>query len=162
MTRQNQVSNTKKINKQCPCLPMPHLPIIGGVAKTRNRSKKRNHNPENHINSPEGWVYIISDGLYAKIGKTENTVENRVKQLQTGNPNQLKIIYKIKCHKGLKANLETSLHNLFKEKNLHERDEWFKLRILDYIDWAINGDINEIRNENDIYKFIELVSNSIQ
>ena len=42
-------------------------------------------------------VYIISDGSgYLKIGVAAS-LEKRVKQLQTGNPNELKVIGVIRC-----------------------------------------------------------------
>lgn len=79
-----------------------------------------------HLNSNmKGFVYLIHDeerNLY-KIGVTKNSVEKRLKKLQTGNATELKIkdthqtdyIYRI----------ENMLHNHFNNKCV--LNEWFEL-----------------------------------
>jgi hypothetical protein len=139
-------------SKNTNLLPKPNAKFIKKIKKWHKY---------NHVYSPQGWVYVISDGNYVKIGKTENSVEDRIKQLQTGNPNEIKLIFKIYCAKGLKAKLETEMHNLFTKKELHHRAEWFKLDILNYIDWAITAEFDKVNNPNDIQKFIKLIENEI-
>jgi predicted GIY-YIG superfamily endonuclease len=76
------------------------------------------------------YVYIISSGKNGpvKIGKAAN-VEERVLDLQTGNP--IKLILLAKIH------AKSHSHAMFMEKRFHEafkkhriRGEWFSKRIL--------------------------------
>ncbi len=71
-----------------------------------------------------GLIYIIGEendsGLY-KIGETKN-LKNRIKQLQTGNPNKLVVIDKFRC-----INHETFEKILHKKyKNNKKQGEWFE------------------------------------
>ena len=51
-----------------------------------------------------------------KIGISQNSYK-RQKQLQTGNPNKIKLIYLCKIDPGIKAiNVETTIHRYLKEK----------------------------------------------
>ncbi len=70
-----------------------------------------------------GIVYLIKSGELYKIGMTTGTIENRVKSLQTGSPHRLEIIHTIKTNDP--HNLETYLHDLFKNKRVN--GEWFNL-----------------------------------
>jgi hypothetical protein len=70
-------------------------------------------------------VYFISDGEFIKIGKANN-VERRLKELQTGNPKELKILRIIKCTDEYAAyELETFLHSMLHSVN--SIGEWFHL-----------------------------------
>ena len=65
-------------------------------------------------------IYFITDREYVKIG-IANDVHKRLKQLQTGNPKQLELLFFIK------GELETELflHNYYKEYKV--KNEWFDL-----------------------------------
>ena len=66
-------------------------------------------------------VYFISDGLFVKIGITSCTVQQRLRQLQTGHPLPLKVLATMKGS----AHEEQQLHVKFAK--YHERGEWFVL-----------------------------------
>lgn len=78
-------------------------------------------------------VYIISDGIYTKIGKTDNekTLRNRVATLQTGNALELKVE---KAFKG-SYKLESLLHKHLKDYKVS--GEWF------FIDFDITEELIE-------------------
>jgi hypothetical protein len=62
---------------------------------------------------------------YVKIGYTKD-IKKRIDSLQTGNPRQLKVIWKIQCHNLYKARgIEAQLHNIFHNKR--KNGEWFKI-----------------------------------
>jgi predicted GIY-YIG superfamily endonuclease len=71
------------------------------------------------------YVYLISDSntYNYKIGISNNP-EKRIKELQTGNENKLKIIHKVLCENY--KNVETALHNQY--SFLEINGEWFELR----------------------------------
>jgi len=71
-----------------------------------------------------GHIYLIMNTNFEyKIGMTKKSVSDRVKQLQTGNSGELKIIsyYEVKNY----DKVEKSLHNFFSYKRI--RGEWFNL-----------------------------------
>lgn len=78
------------------------------------------------INKPSnGFVYLIADydnNAY-KIGASRNCTTKRMKQLQTGNSNELTLLYTYKTE--FPYRLETILHNRFKHKQI--QNEWFAL-----------------------------------
>jgi len=69
-----------------------------------------------------GYVYFIKNGEYnqVKIGWSDRP-SIREKELQTGNPNQLKIIGVLPSQE---SSVETFLHDRY--KIYHIRGEWFK------------------------------------
>ena len=73
----------------------------------------------------EGYVYLICDNLSNKykIGTTKGDINKRMKQLQTGNSNELfsHSYYKTKYP----FRLEKMLHNKF--ANYNTINEWFDL-----------------------------------
>lgn len=73
-----------------------------------------------------GYVYLIQEGdkdIY-KIGVSKNDVElGRVKNLQTGNSDELNVINVFKCEHYFK--LEGFLHRRFNSR--HKRGEFFQL-----------------------------------
>lgn len=73
----------------------------------------------------EGYVYLIYDSSQSayKIGKTKTAVEKRIKQLQTGNANELRLINYFTTK--YPSFVETSLHKQFNDKNV--MNEWFDL-----------------------------------
>ena len=87
-------------------------------------------------------VYVITDGSgHIKIGAAKN-VEERMRQLQTGNPRELKIIRTFDVDNDLKA--ESMLHEHFREYKVQEPiwthfTEWFSADILPEI-MNINDD----------------------
>ena len=62
-----------------------------------------------------------------KIGISQNS-HKRKQQLQTGNPNEIKLIYLCKIDPGIKAiDVETIIHRYLKVKHKWIRGEWFSL-----------------------------------
>lgn len=88
-----------------------------------------------------GFVYLLGDAsqnLY-KIGMTTKPIEERLKELQTGNATELHLCaYHITDYP---RRVESILHNKFKNRNV--LNEWFEL------------DSKEISSFNDICKDIE-------
>lgn len=80
------------------------------------------------VKSSVTWTYFIQSGVDGpiKIGKAENP-ENRLAELQTGSPDSLRLIGK------LKGDHEKDLHCRFHK--LHFRGEWFNpdVRLLAFI-----------------------------
>lgn len=72
-----------------------------------------------------GCVYLIADynNEVYKIGVSRNCASKRMKQLQTGNSNELTLLYTHKTEYPYR--LESILHNRFKFKQIH--NEWFAL-----------------------------------
>lgn len=77
------------------------------------------------------YIYIIKDtgkdNIY-KIGVSKNP-QKRVKQLQTGNCNSLKLIFEILIENSINAyEAEKIIHNYLKENNKWKHGEWFELK----------------------------------
>ena len=72
-------------------------------------------------------VYLITDGLFFKIGKTRKDVEKRLKELQTGNSSNLQLIDSIKVKNASKV--ESIMHRMYKHRQ--QINEWFDLIIDD-------------------------------
>lgn len=74
-------------------------------------------------------VYIITDGLNSKIGWSKSP-QKRLKQLQTGNSNRLKLlkIYSVPRVK------ERYLHKALIRFKIRHNGEWFKISPADVID----------------------------
>ena len=71
-----------------------------------------------------GYVYLLCDGEKFKIGMTKHKdIYKRIKELQTGNPNELNVIDYFETTKPYK--LEKMMHNHF--RNVNELNEWFRL-----------------------------------
>ena len=70
-------------------------------------------------------VYFISDGEYTKIGIAES-LQKRLKGLQTANARPLRPLYVVKVKNPLEAHkLESKLHEYFRDKNTI--GEWFDI-----------------------------------
>jgi hypothetical protein len=68
-------------------------------------------------------LYLIGDEFgNVKIGSA-NSVSKRLRELQTGNPNRLKVIAEFKDE----GRQETFMHKLRKESRIRKDGEWFKL-----------------------------------
>ena len=90
--------------------------VIGHVC---GQCEKR---PGTMFNGRPGLVYIIGSGDYWKCGVTRRNVEQRVKEMQTGNPHELIIAASWMvpdCHLG-----EKIAHK--KLSAFHYSGEWFK------------------------------------
>lgn len=77
----------------------------------------------------EGFVYLICDNSNDcfKIGMTKQSLEKRIKELQTGNSTELFVsaYHKTKYP----YTVEKMLHNKFSNK--HKLNEWFDLKLND-------------------------------
>ena len=74
---------------------------------------------------PIAFVYFITDGLSVKIGVAQN-LDERISDLQTGNPRKLKYIALIPfLSKGRAIQAETRLHGLF--SSYRQEGEWFNI-----------------------------------
>lgn len=69
------------------------------------------------------FVYFITEGRYVKIG-VSNSIESRIKSIQTGNPNVVSCVTKWKC-KGHPYKLEKKLHKYYESHMI--RGEWFDI-----------------------------------
>lgn len=81
--------------------------------------------PEKPV-GPDGWLYFIGEaGLssFVKIGFTKYPPAVRVKQLQTGNPRKLMLLYSCKCPEVM--DVESRLHARFDEDRVE--GEWFRI-----------------------------------
>ena len=96
----------------------------------------------------KGWVYLLEergDYLRYKIGFTKNNVEKRVKQLSTGNSNEINVIckYESKHYK----RIEQMLHRKFHKTR--ERLEWFTLS-----DEQVLSFLTEIKKADELIDFL--------
>ena len=101
-----------------------------------------------------GTVYLITnDYIDFKIGITSKPIEKRLKQLQTGNSEKIKLVkcYKTKNYKMM----EGWLHRKFFDKRLE--GEWFSLNdsdVLSFIETCeeIDKTINLLKEENHFFR----------
>lgn len=79
------------------------------------------------IPNKKGFIYLITDGIFTKIGGTTYDVKKRLLELQTGNAKKLSILGYYKCEY---LNItEKLIHNEYQNKN--KLNEWFKLNYRD-------------------------------
>lgn len=87
-----------------------------------------------------GYVYLILEvnqhgEEYHKIGVTKRNIEKRIRELQTGNPNQISIL---KYHESKEyKRVEQWLHGRYSLKKTLAQNEWFKLAdddVLGFVD----------------------------
>ena len=103
-----------------------------------------------------GYVYLIQEGdsQTYKIGVTKNQVEiGRLKNLQTGNSDELNVVNVFKCEHYHK--LETMLHNRY--NGVNKRGEWFNLNdeeVLAFTETCknLNNTIEYLIENNPFYK----------
>jgi len=104
------------------------------------------------------YVYIIQSGTSkkspVKIGMSDDP-EKRIKQLQTGNPQVLRIIISIKCNSRKHSfDLEKTLHRMLSRNNI--LNEWFfvsKKSLFDTINrLANNPDFDQVKSYVDIFE----------
>lgn len=73
-----------------------------------------------------GFVYLLCDGERFKIGMTkQKTIEKRIAELQTGNPNEIFISTYHKTEYPEKV--EKMMHGRYSHSNV--RNEWFDLNV---------------------------------
>jgi hypothetical protein len=76
------------------------------------------------------FIYIIRDLVKKNVYKIGISKEpqKRIKNLQTGNSNKIKIIFELKVFKDIKSRqVEKVIHQYLKEKNMWISGEWFKI-----------------------------------
>lgn len=77
----------------------------------------------------KGYVYLICDGEYFKIGVTKSDIKKRLQKLQTGNSDDLWIRDWYETDMPFK--IENSLHKKYFAKKI--KNEWFDLSADDVI-----------------------------
>jgi hypothetical protein len=100
-------------------------------------------------------VYLLSSEINEskiyKIGFTKRNVESRIKEFQTGNASEIKIVETFKSKWGTK--IESFLHRKFSNKKIS--GEWFNLNELDVDNFINNCQIihnnYDHMNENNTY-----------
>lgn len=88
------------------------------------------------------YVYVIECASMYKIGKADN-VEERFKQLQTGNPFPMKIIKVYQTY--LAHDLETYIHRRLKE--YRQKGEWFTLFGIEQVDSIVDEFNNSLETQ---------------
>lgn len=75
----------------------------------------------------KGYVYLLTDGEFFKIGVTRSSIEKRIKKLQTGNADTISI--KQYYQTDIPFKLEKALHTM--HANQRVNNEWFSLSLDD-------------------------------
>ena len=71
-------------------------------------------------------IYLITNGEYCKIGRTSNSVKQRVNSIQSSHPTKLTILHSIsKLSHNQSLSEELALHTIFRD--CRQSGEWFKL-----------------------------------
>jgi hypothetical protein len=89
----------------------------------------------------KGYVYLLTDGEFYKIGVTRGSIEKRIKKLQTGNPYCIDIVDYYETENPFK--MEQMLHNRHKHQRVN--NEWFSLK---------QDDINGFKSECNKLEYI--------
>ena len=107
-----------------------------------------------------GYVYLILEvnqhgEEYHKIGISKNTPEKRVRQLSTGNPNEIRVLSTYESVNYKKV--EKWLHSRFSTKKTLANNEWFNLtneQVLSFLDTCNKADetIRLLLKENPFFK----------
>lgn len=84
-----------------------------------------------------GYVYLLecsdNDSTFYKIGFTKNSIiSKRIKNLQTGNKDEIRELYKYKTLYDRK--LEIAIHNYFTH-NRCKKGEWFQIELKDVVNF---------------------------
>ena len=95
-----------------------------------------------------GFVYFIQHGNtnYMKIGKTDGPIKNRIRGLQTGNPQGLTIFASIEVSSNKLSREELKAHNYFKDHLLH--DEWYEFEDFNVIEEYIETKNGQLLDED--------------
>lgn len=75
----------------------------------------------------KGYVYLLTDGEFFKIGVTRGSIDKRIKKLQTGNPDNIAIVNYYLTEYPFK--LESALHARHAYQRIN--NEWFDLTLDD-------------------------------
>ncbi|NDK09129.1 hypothetical protein EOM39_07890 [Candidatus Gracilibacteria bacterium] len=86
--------------------------------------------------SQRGFIYLISDGEFTKIGLTDKKTNIRLASLQTGNARKLTIVGEYETKNRYAE--EKRLHNIFRSQ--HISGEWFSLTNSDIKMILLSGD----------------------
>jgi len=71
----------------------------------------------------KGYIYLLWDGEDAyKIGATKNHPSERIKNLNSGNPNKIVLIDYFECEKYFKV--EKMLHKKYSQNKTDGNNEW--------------------------------------
>ena len=107
-----------------------------------------------------GWVYLILEvnqhgEEYHKIGISKNIPEKRVRQLSTGNPNEIRVLSTYESVNYKKV--EKWLHSRYSTKKTLATNEWFNLtneQVLSFLDTCKKADetISLLLKENPFFK----------
>ena len=93
-----------------------------------------------------GFVYLLCDGEKFKIGLTKQNIQKRIKELQTGNPNE------IWCHSYYETDyplkIEKMMHGKHTSSNI--KNEWFDLTVSQVLNFK-----NECKQCEEILKALE-------
>lgn len=92
---------------------------------------------------PIDHVYIIRQGTtrFFKIGVSNNP-QNRLKNLQTGNPHQLKLVFSVPCH-GISAyKAERIIHTYLHRDQV--KNEWFNINTDDRVIFIAQAMLNSL------------------
>jgi hypothetical protein len=95
----------------------------------------------------KGYIYLVSDGEYTKIGATTYNPRKRLNEIQVGNAKKLTLIDSYRAERRIST--EKMLHKKYSSK--HIRGEWFSLSAID-ISEILNNRIQS--SNNDEYSLI--------
>ena len=106
----------------------------------------------------EGYVYLLcewGEDLRYKIGRSKNNPRQRVKELSTGNSNEITLVNYYQSENYGKV--EKWLHHQYKNKRTDGGEEWFHLSeqdVLGFLKKCKQADetINLLLKENPFYK----------
>ncbi len=112
---------------------------------TMKFNEQKGESKKIEIKTPKGNIYLISAGSVYKIGSA-TVVETRLKQLSTGSPIPLTVLYSFEVELDQMKYIETTLHKRFSIKKSHL--EWFNLDESD-VEWI------KTLNENTVGAWIE-------
>lgn len=93
-----------------------------------------------------GFVYLLCDGEKFKIGMTKQNIQKRIKELQTGNPNEIWVHSYYETDFPLK--IEKMMHGRHASSNI--KNEWFDLSVSQVINFK-----NECKQCEEILKALE-------
>lgn len=93
-----------------------------------------------------GFVYLLCDGEKFKIGMTKQNIQKRIKELQTGNPNEIWVHSYYETDFPLK--IEKMMHGRHASSNI--KNEWFDLSVSQVINFK-----NECKQCEEILKALK-------
>jgi hypothetical protein len=98
----------------------------------------RNRASYTHVREDVGWLYFIGNGEGPiKVGITRGTPIERCRDLQTGNPKKLKVLYSMRTKNPEMT--EAHMHDLLGQ--FHVGGEWYQRDAVQFL-------IDELRGKN--------------